>query len=311
MSAKRLHCAAMMIVVALSACSNGSGSLSDPPAASPGQVEPPATPAPAPSPTPTPTPPTPTPTPPPPTPPPPPPSPLPPASAIAGYWWGEIETKSGWSLSGRAFIATNGDAQLIVTRTSSLTASPELVVFGNVCCEAKVDVELQATRYLTDRVDGARFEAEREGSKLSGKFKVRGDDYKFSLDGSPRYDEALTLADLAGTYTRTITTLLGPSGTYTVTFDANGQLNGSHSNGCVYSGTASLPNAPRNLVKLNVMLSNCPSSITGSGSMNGAYTGFGALFKDVTAPSDPTQRADVLFHSLVGHTWLGPQPVER
>jgi hypothetical protein len=236
---------------------------------------------------------------------------VPPASALAGYWLGTVEPKSGSALSGRALIAGNGDVQLIVTATSALTASPELVVFGNVCCESKVDLDLQSTRYLSERVNGARFEAELKGGTLSGKFKIRGDDYEFSLDRSARYDEPVTLADLAGTYTRTITVFLGPSSTYTVTLDPSGQLNGSHSNGCVYSGAASMPDPPHNLVRLNVELSNCPSSITGSGSMNGTYSGLGALFKDVTAPSNPTQRTDVLFHSLIGRTWLGPQPVER
>jgi hypothetical protein len=79
----------------------------------------------------------------------------------------------------------------------------------------------------------------------------------------------------------------------------------------VYNGTATVPDAPRNIVKLNVQLSNCPSSITGSGSLNGSYSGLGILLRNVTAPSNVLMRADVLYHSLVGPAWLGPQPVER
>jgi len=178
--------------------------------------------------------------------------------------------------------------QLIVTQTGGLTAAPEFVVFGNVCCGAKVDTQLQSTEYLTERVRDAKFEAERSGGALTGKLKIRGEDYDFSLDRSGRYDESVTLADLAGTYTRTITMFLGPTSTYTVTLDASGQLTGSHTNGCVYNGAVSLPDAPRNIVKVNVELRNCPSSITGSGSMNGSYSGLGVLLRGTTAPSDAT-----------------------
>jgi hypothetical protein len=199
----------------------------------------------------------------------------------------------------------------IVAQPGGIGASPEFVVFGNVCCEGKVDAQLQSREYMTEQVREATFEAERKDGALTGKLKVRGDDYSFALERSLRYDESVTLADLAGTYTRTIRVFLGPTSTYTVTLDPSGQLTGSHTNGCVYNGAASLPDAPRNIVKINVELRNCPSSITGSGSMNGSYTGLGLLLRGTTAPSDATKRADVLFHSFIGRTWLGPQPVER
>jgi hypothetical protein len=222
-----------------------------------------------------------------------------------------LQSKNNRQFTGRALVAGSGELQLIVTQSGGITASPEFVVFGNVCCGAKVAAELQSTEYLTERVRAAKFEAERTSGILTGKLKIRGDDYDFSLERSPRYDESLTLADLGGTYTRTIRVFLGPTSTYTVTVDASGQLTGSHTNGCVYNGAVSLPDAPRNIVKVNVELRNCPSSITGSGSMNGSYSGLGVMLRNTTAPSDATKRADVLFHSVIGRTWLGPQAVER
>jgi hypothetical protein len=314
MSAKRLECvAALATVMALAACSNGSGNIAEtlPPVA-PSQGEPaPTTPTPTPT---TPTTPTTPPTtpPPPPTPPPPaPPPPTPPATPLAGYWFGTVEPKQGRSLSGRAIIAGNGDAQLIVTEGPALTKSPLFVVHGNVCCKADVDTELKSARYLSDRSNDARFQVKLDNARLVGKVRIRRDEYDLSLARLARYNESITLAELSGTYTRQITLLIGPSSTYTVTVDPSGQISGSHSNGCIYGGTASLPDAPRNLVKLDIQLSNCPRSITGSGSMNGSYTGMGLLLRDTAAPSDSTQRADVFLHSLVGRTWLGAQPVER
>ena len=316
MSSKRLQCAAIAFAVMLAACSNGSGSLSDPPT-SPAQAAPqptPTTPTPEPTPT-TPPPPTPTepppPTPPPPTPPPPTPPPPAPKSPLAGYWLGTVKPKSGSQLVGRAMIATNGDAQVIVMGTNGLAATPELVVYGNVCCDSKADLELDSKRYLNDRDSKAKVQLDIKDGPLTGTIKIRNDEYDISLDRSARSDESVTMAGLAGTYSRTTTFFLGPSSTYTMTLDPDGRLTGSHTNGCVYNGTATLPDASRNLIRLNVELSNCPRSITGSGSWNGTYTGVGILFKNVAAPSDATQRTDVLFHSLVGNTWLGHQPTER
>jgi hypothetical protein len=304
MSSKRLQCAAIAIAVVLAACSNGSGSLTEPaPPTSPGQVTPPPTTTPE-----TPTPPTPPPpVEPPPTPPPPTPAPT---SAIAGYWYGTVKPKGGSQLVSRAMIAANGDAQIIVMGTTGLTAAPEFVIYGNVCCESKLDLDLPSKRYLNDRESSAKVQLELK-EHLAGKIKIRADEYEVSLDRLARYDETVTMAELAGTYSRTITVFLGPSSTYTMTLDPSGRLTGSHTNGCVYNGTATLPDAPRNLLKLSVELSNCPTSITGSGSWNGTYTGMGVLFKDATAPSNPTQRTDILFHSFIGPTWLGPQPTER
>jgi hypothetical protein len=315
MSSKRLQCAAAVIVGALAACSNGSGSLSDAPSTATAQ-----TPTPEPTPTPTPTTPTPppptTPEPPPPTPPPPatpePPPPAPaPTSALTGYWYGTLEPKSGGQLDMRAMIAANGDAQFIAMGTNGLSASAEFVVYGNVCCDSKLDLELSSKRYLNDRENKAEVKAELKSGKLSGKIKIRGDEYELSIDRLSRYDESVALAELAGTYTRTTVFFLGPTSTYTVTVDPSGQLTGSHTNGCVYNGTVTLPDAPRNLMKLNVEIKNCPKSISGSGSMNGTYSGMGVLFRNAASPSDATKRTDIFFHSLIGAAWLGHQPTER
>lgn len=316
MSGTGIRCATVLIVGCLAACSNGSGSLTQPPAAAPGQAtDPPTTPTPPPPTTPDPPPPTPdpppptTPDPPPPIPDPPPPPP-PPTTPMAGYWTGQVTLK-GRNSTGRALIAANGDMHLIVSDSGGLVATPQFIVHGNVCCESKVKKDLPSRRALDGRTDTAKLEAEVKDNALEGKLKIRGDDYEFELGRSARYSDTLALADLAGTYTRNVIVFLGPSTTYTVTLDAAGRLTGSHTNGCVYNGTATVPDAPRNIVKLNVQLSNCPSSITGSGSLNGSYSGLGILLRNVTAPSNVLMRADVLYHSLVGPAWLGPQPVER
>jgi hypothetical protein len=199
-----------------------------------------------------------------------------------------------------------GDMHFIVSSAASLSSDPEFLVYGNVCCEERGEADLKSKQYLSDRERGARFRFSIEDNALRGDVRIRGDDYEFSLDRSPRYSETLTLQDLAGTYSHTRLVLLGPSGTYTLTIDPNGQLHGSHTNGCVYDGTVKIADPPRNLAQLEVQLSNCPTSITGSGSADGRYTGLGLLARDT-----PSVGASVFLHSLIGRTWLGQQPVAK
>jgi len=300
-----IQCSALMLIAALAACSNGRGTLQDPPPASPGQTDPPPTPAPE-QPPPTP------PEQPPPTPEPPPPSPPAPAPAAAavGYWFGRVTDASGRQHGGRALITGAGEMHFIVSATTDLASTPEFLVYGNVCCAAEIDANLRSKEYASERERGARFRAEIENDALSGEVRIRGDDYTFSLDRSPRYAESLTLQDLAGTYTITTTTLLSSS-TYTITIDPSGQLNGSHTNGCVYTGTVAIADPPRNLARLDVRLSNCRGGPLNPGPRNGQYTGLGLLARDTPAPSDGSRRTDVFLHSLIGPAWLGQQPVEK
>jgi hypothetical protein len=222
-----------------------------------------------------------------------------------------MKLDDGSALNARALITQAGDAQVIVTAASALTAQPQFVVYGNVCCAASVDKKLDSIAYFEERVRDGTFKAAVVNGSLVGAMKVRGTDYEFSLGKSPRYDEALTLQDLSGTYSRTTIVFLGPDSTYTITVDPSGQVTGSHTNGCVYNGAISLPDASHNIFKLDMQLANCPRSISGSGSADGHYSGLGLLLRDVTAPSDATKRTNVLYHSLVGPTWLGQQPTER
>ena len=93
--------------------------------------------------------------------------------------------------------------------------------------------------------------------------------------------------------------IFGEEVTLTVTIESNGTLTGSYSNGCVFNGNASIPDAAHNMVRLQIDLANCGSQGS-SKQWNGAYTGLGLLTGD-----------DVFYHSVIGPTWLGPQSVER
>ena len=70
------------------------------------------------------------------------------------------------------------------------------------------------------------------------------------------YDRAASLALLSGTWSES-------SGGYTMTLviDGSGTLNGSDTNGCVYTGSATLPDPAHNLYTFNLDIHTCHASI--------------------------------------------------
>jgi hypothetical protein len=295
---------AILALIVLSACSNGRGSVSEeatggePPPTTPSPpAEPPPTQPPAPIPEPPPTPP--------PTPEPPPePAPSPDAASFAGYWSGRItDEDSSRERKGVAFIDRSGDVHIMSLSTAD---EPEFVLHGNLCCDSQAEKRIGAHRYLNTRDEEAEIEASLSDGKLEGKFEFRDRDYEFSFSSLAPYSQPLTLADLAGVYTRTTTGVL--TETLTLTIDANGSIAGSHSNGCLFNGQATIPDSARNMAQLEMQLTNC-GSLTSSRRWNGDYQGLGILLRD--SASNPTQRDDVFYHSIVGPTWLGPLSVAR
>jgi hypothetical protein len=299
---------AAISIVVLGACSNGRGSLTEPPS-SPGQVDTPPVPAPNPAPTPNPAPspnpipsPTPDPT--------PAPEPAPQAAAATGYWLGTAQAGAR-VLSARALVSAAGELHFLTTANSSLTAPSEFVIYGDVCCDAQIDAQLSSKNYAEEREHTVLFRGTITGDAFSGEARIRNQNYRFSLERSSRYDEPTTLRDLAGTYTRQFSGPPARGGTYTVTLDTNGTFTGSHTNGCVYTGTVSIPYPAANLATLSVQVGNCPRGPGAGGFINGNYSGFGFLARDIVSPTDATKRTTAFVHSLVGPVWQGMQVAER
>jgi hypothetical protein len=278
-------------------CSNGRGSVSDP--AGPVGGDPPTNPPPT-DPPPTDPPPTdPPPTDPPPTDPPPT-EPPPASAAMAGYWKGTaVNEDRHRTYDAVALIDAQGNAQWLLTRQGILDADG-FVVFANVCCESHFEDDATAKELGETRTRGASIDVAADGGALSGQLRFDGDDYSFALNPSADYDRAVSLASLAGVYTDRTSTLFGEEVNLTVTIDADGGLNGSYSNGCVFNGTASIPDGSHNMVQLQIDLANCGSQGS-SKQWNGEYAGLGVLLAGDA----------VFFHSVIGPTWFGPQSVER
>ena len=220
---------------------------------------------------------------------------------MAGYWKGTAtEQDSNRTYDAVALIDAEGNAQWLLTRTG-LLGDDAFVVSGDVCCESAFGGDGIGKELGETRTHEASIEAEVNGDALSGELRFRGDDYQFTLSASSDYDRSVSLATLAGVYTQRTQTILGEEVTLTVTIDASGQITGSYSNGCVFNGAASIPDAAHNMVRLQIDLANCGSQGSSKASWNGAYSGLGVLLSGDA----------VFYHSVIGPTWFGPQSVER
>jgi hypothetical protein len=276
--AHHLWLAAIAMAV-LAACSNGRGSVSDP-ASSPVQQPPPPPPVPPPT--------------------DPPPTTPPTSAAMAGYWQGTAtEQDSGRRFDAVALIDAAGNAQWLLTR-GDLFGNDGFVVAANVCCEAQFDDAATGKNLGETSTRDASITVAASSNVLSGELQFRDEEYRFSLNASSDYNRGISLAELAGVYTRRDNTIFGEEVTLTVTIESNGQLTGSYSNGCVFNGTAAIPDTSHNMVRLQIDLANCGSR--GSAKQwNGAYAGLGVLLSGDA----------IFYHSVIGPTWLGPQSVER
>jgi hypothetical protein len=219
---------------------------------------------------------------------------------MAGYWKGTAtEEGSGRVFDTVALIDAQGNAQWLLLR-AGLVQDDGFAVFGNVCCEARFEDDITGKDLAETNTRDASIQVEVNGSVLSGALEFHRDEYQFTLNASADYNRSVSLAALAGVYTRSTSSILGDEVTLTLTIDANGQLTGSYSNGCVFNGSASIPDASHNMVRLQVDLANCGSRGS-SKQWNGTYAGLGVLLSG----------DDVFYHSVIGPTWLGPQSVER
>lgn len=220
---------------------------------------------------------------------------------MAGYWKGTAtEQDSDRRFDAVALIDADGNAQWLLTRADLLSENG-FVVFANVCCETQFAADATGKDLGETNTRDASIQAEVSGDSLAGELQFRRDEYIFTLNRSADYDRSVSLAALAGVYTQSTDTLFGEEATLTMTIEADGRVTGSYSNGCVFNGSASIPDATHNMARLQVDLANCGGSHGSSKQWNGAYTGLGVLLSG----------DEVFYHSVIGPTWLGPQSVER
>jgi hypothetical protein len=89
----------------------------------------------------------------------------------------------------------------------------------------------------------------------------------------------------------------------TMTLSVNGQLSASDSRGCLINGSVGVPDATHNMYNLNATVTSC-------GSLDGTYSGMGALL-DADAMQDWMTAMHPLEHGGHSHggTMMGGSPM--
>jgi hypothetical protein len=223
---------------------------------------------------------------------------------MAGYWTGFTDGReSDGPREMVALIDADGESHWIVERggqDDDDEKARDFVIHGNVCCGTRFDAGLAGRERLSTRRRGARLEVTLERSSLRGRIEFRDRKYDFALERSAEYERGLTLQQLAGVYTGTGASLSDTPSTLTLTIDPGGRLTGADSSGCIYNGSASIPDTAHDMVRLQLELASCGSLDSSSPQWNGSYSGLGLLLG-----------GRVFYHSVIGPVWLGALSVER
>jgi len=115
---------------------------------------------------------------------------------------------------------------------------------------------------------------------LSGSYTGAGDRGTFSLNFDAIYDRDSALANTAGTWVvyDAFLNILA-----TLVIDANGTINGSDVDGCIYAGSVSIIDSRYNIYDLALTVANCPPPVAIS---NGVYDGVGVLADEISGSGD-------------------------
>lgn len=135
------------------------------------------------------------------------------------------------------------------------------------------------TRYLGRQarffgIDGTReitLDGSADETGLSGDYSGTNDNGRFNLVYSSVYEQTSSLDQAAGVWTFTEASLAGPLYIVTLTIDGNGQIFGSDTTGCVFSGELGTIDTQFNAYAATMTLTSC-------GAFDGDYTGLAHLF---------------------------------
>jgi hypothetical protein len=129
-------------------------------------------------------------------------------------------------------------------------------------------------------------------SVTRGHHTGNGDAGSFEMSLSAMWNRTAALETVAGVYTRTTSNGYA----MTMSIDDHGQMAGSDTQGCVFGGTVTVPDPRHNLYTVDAQVTSC-------GTLDGHYTGMGALL-DASAMQDWMTAMHPLEHG--GHSHGGP-----
>jgi len=174
----------------------------------------------------------------------------------AGIWAGTITPTGDSPENVILVISSDGTAYLI----------PESITFGwfGTVSQTQGNVTFSLTNYANDATNGLAVSL--TGTNASNTMSLTYSGGIVSVTYNAIYERSSSLAKTNGIWSWTD----GASYTQTLTIDASGNIDGSDTDGCVFSGSISTPNTSVNIYNVTLMLELC-------GAINGTYTGTATL----------------------------------
>jgi hypothetical protein len=195
------------------------------------------------------------------------PSGTPTPAATAGLWKGTVTS------------STTGQSTLVVAMTDAAGHSVWMTTDGRIydgsMPTSGTSFQWPMTGYMDAAghfPDGTNFGMgtmtvdEQTATMMSGHYSGNGQSGSFTMNMSPMWQRDATLAAVSGTYTRSTST--GYS--MTMNIDANGQLMGSDTSGCMLNGSVTAPDPHHDLYQMDGTVTSC-------GILDGNYHGMAAL----------------------------------
>lgn len=222
----------------------------------------------------------------------PPPTTNPPPATTAGVWKGTVtSTSSGQTASVAALTGPEGRS---VWMTTDGRVWDGHVPGAGDHFEAAFSGHMLEGAHFPDGTNfgpAAMIFDHHSASIMSGQYSGSGDAGTFRMTLSPMWDRPAAMETVAGVYTRSTSN----GYTMTLAIDTDGQMTGSDSRGCVFSGTVNVADPHHNLYAIDASLSSC-------GTLDGNYQGLGTLL-DADAMQDWMATMHPLEHG--GHSHGG------
>lgn len=179
-------------------------------------------------------------------------------ASITGYYEGTIAINGGGSLAAQALIS--GSQVVVYTKDGSYVFQGNLSVNGN-SLTGGLSLFVNGTAAGLATLNGTV----KQGVSITSTFSSSSTSGNLSLSFSSDSNQTASVSAIVGTWSET-----DGADTITVTIQANGDVNGSDTDGCVYNGSSAVPQSNMNIYTLTINLSSC-------GGFDGTYTGLASL----------------------------------
>jgi len=189
----------------------------------------------------------------------------------AGIYFGTFTSTSGAqpvAYQTVGLISENHDVQFLVSFDAQRHYAGYVLVLGSEISGLLFEYRGVFNRFFgIDGVSETTFDGSvAEADNIFADYSAQSDEGRINLDYSTGYEDGSSLARTTGIWMYSEASSGGAVYTITLDIDANGQIFGADSTGCIFSGQIGIIDPNYNMYRAHVMIENC-------GVLNGDYNG--------------------------------------